>query len=151
MEVELAPVAYEDKSVLANLLELYNHDMSEFYSELKIDGHGLFGYRHLDHYWTEEGRFPYFIRVDGDLAGFVLVRTELDVFQIAEFFVLHGLRRRGVGATAARIAFRNHPGRWEVWHATANRPAAVLWRSAVPATAERGESDSETVYRFEVT
>ncbi len=151
MDIALTLVAYEDKAVLANLLELYNHDMSEFYDELQVNEHGRFEYRWLDHYWTEAGRFPYLIRADGRIAGFVLVRDVDGVFQIAEFFVLRSFRREGIGAVAARMAFRKHPGRWEVWHASANGPAAVLWRSVVPADAVREEEGSETVYRFGVT
>jgi predicted acetyltransferase len=150
VDVTLTPVAYEDKPILARLLELYSHDMSEFYEDVRINQHGLFLYRHLDHYWTEEGRYPYLIRVDDRIAGFVLVREVEAVFQIAEFFVLRNLRRTGVGAVAASAAFHKHPGRWEVWHAASNKPAAAFWGAVVPAAAVRADEGSEVVYRFEV-
>ena len=149
MEVTLTLAPYEDKPVLARLLELYNHDMSEFYEELRVSEHGLFQYRYLDHYWTEEGRYPYLIRAGGKIAGFVLVRQVDGVFQVAEFFVLRYFRRAGIGAMAAGAAFQKHPGNWEVWHASSNAPAAALWRRVVPVTAARAEEGSEVVYRFE--
>ena len=49
-------------------------------ARLKEDGYGdvnddgAYGYRYLDHYWTEEGRYAYFIKVSGKLAGFVMIR-----------------------------------------------------------------------------
>ena len=144
----LAP--YEDKSLLANLLELYNHDMSEFYGDLRLNEHGRFGYRWLDHYWTDAERFPYLVRVDGMLAGFALVRIDKGVRQIAEFFVLRRFRRQSIATTASQMAFANHPGRWEVRHASANEAAAVLWQKAVPDSATRADEGTETVYRFEV-
>lgn len=29
------------------------------------------GYKYIDHYWTEEGRYPYLVIQSGKLAGFV--------------------------------------------------------------------------------
>lgn len=52
----------------------------------------------LDHYWTEAGRHPYFIRVDGTLAGFVLIREiAMAYYSVAEFFVMKKYRNQGVG------------------------------------------------------
>ncbi len=64
----------EEKSVLRNLLELYNYDFSEF-DHADLDAHGFYGYGRLDHYWTEPGRYRFLVRVDGKLAGLVLLRT----------------------------------------------------------------------------
>ncbi|HEY8415220.1 MAG TPA: hypothetical protein VIK99_05545, partial [Thermaerobacter sp.] len=55
---ELVPVAYEDKSVLANLMHLYKYDLSVYDDDPEdrdVNAHGLFTYRYLDHYWTEPG------------------------------------------------------------------------------------------------
>jgi hypothetical protein len=52
------------------MMELYNYDFSEF-SEDDINEYGYFGYPRIDDYWNEEGRHPFFIRVDGKLAGLV--------------------------------------------------------------------------------
>ncbi len=149
MNVSLHPATYDDKAVLARLLELYHHDMSEFYPQLEVNEHGLYQYQYLDHYWVEVDRYPYLIRGDGKLAGFVLVRRVAGLYQIAEFFVLRGLRGKGIGRRAAQLAFASHHGRWEIWHARSNTEGAALWRSVVPASAIREEEGSETVYRFE--
>jgi predicted acetyltransferase len=71
------------------------------------------------------------------LAGFVLVQRgsqvsgDMDVWDMAEFFVLRGYRRRRVGASAAREAWRRLPGRWEVRVINANRPAVDFWRRVI--------------------
>ncbi len=111
-----APIG--DKPVLRHLIELYLYDFSEFTGE-DVGDHGLFGYRYLDHYWTEPDRHPFFIRVGERLAGFVLVRKcpgddGDSESSIAEFFVMRKYRRRGVGRVAARRVFDMFPGRWEV-------------------------------------
>jgi len=56
----------------------------------------LYDYKYLDHYWTEEGRQPFVIRVDGKLAGFVLIRMmgtneHSQSIPVAEFFVMKKL------------------------------------------------------------
>ena len=118
MKAEIHPAALSDKPVLRNLLELCQHDYSE-YDDQDLDENGLFGYRWLDHYWTEPERHPFLVRVDGRLAGFVLVRQigtsqEQPVYSIAEFFILRKYRRRGVGRQAAWSVFDRLPGRWSI-------------------------------------
>ncbi|WP_206787740.1 hypothetical protein [Amycolatopsis sp. MtRt-6] len=77
MHVELTAVAEADKPVLANLLQLYQYDFSEI-RELDLTPHGTFTYRYLDPYFTESGREAYFITVDHTLAGFALLRNDVD-------------------------------------------------------------------------
>ena len=57
MNVDICEAYVEDKLILRGLMELCRHDYSEFNHE-DVDEHGLFGYNHLDHYWTESGRHP---------------------------------------------------------------------------------------------
>ncbi len=151
--ITLDPIAEAEKSVLAHLLELEAHDLSEYVDSLRVNEHGLFGYSYLDSYWTEAGRLPYFIRADGALAGFVLIRGFEDHCNLAEFFVLRSYRRSGIGLRAAAAAFASHRGRWELQHAEGNAPAAAFWERVV-SDAARGEIDRETLpdghvrYRF---
>src|SRR5262245_24282117 len=105
-EVRLAPATPEDAALPSNLLELYVHDMSEFFP-VQIGADGRFGYAKLPLYWSEsDRRFPFLIRSGERVAGFALVTRgspatddpgDLDV---AEFFVLRGYRRSGVGRQA---------------------------------------------------
>jgi predicted acetyltransferase len=67
-KIEVLKATLHDKPVLRNLMELYQYDFSEIEGEDAGD-FGLFGYRYLDHYWTESGRHPFLIKVDGKLAG----------------------------------------------------------------------------------
>ena len=152
-EVHLEPVAATDKAVLSRLLELCAHDLSEYLPDLRINEHGLFDYPYLDHYWTEEGRFASFIRADGAIAGFVMVRA-LDVgVSMAEFFVLRSHRRDGIGAFAARAVFSMPAGPWQVEHAARNAPAAAFWKRMIEEAAiGRIDCDSladgRVIYRF---
>ena len=99
MLVEVLDVSEEDRPVLRHLLELYRYDFSEF-DDADVGAHGEFGYRYLDHYWTDPERRPLLFRTAGRWSGFALVRTG-DPNDMAEFFVLRKYRRTGVGSEAA--------------------------------------------------
>lgn len=135
MTVTVEPVPYADKPVLRRMLELYMYDFTEF-TGADLGEHGEFGYRYLDHYWVENAgdqRFPFFIRVDGALAGFALVRLKGARYQMAEFFVLRKYRRTGAGRQAAKDVFARFRGEWEVWEIAANLPAQGFWRETIRA------------------
>jgi len=117
-------------------MELYSYDFSEFEPD-DVDEHGLYGYKYLDHYWTESGRYPFFIKVDGQYAGFVLV-TEFCVYAekagtktISEFFVMRKYRRNNVGSFAAKQIFNLFQGNWEVRVLNSNINAIPFWRKVI--------------------
>lgn len=150
--VSLEPVDFAHKPVLRRLLELYSHDFSEFTGN-DISEFGEFGYRYLDHYWTDgEDRHAFFIRADGRLAGFAMVRRIEVEWSMAEFFVLRKYRRAGVGSAAAITVFRRFPGRWFVHQLTANTPAQAFWRRVIgtlPVDSAEGTDAEGTWQRFE--
>ncbi|MEW6405005.1 MAG: GNAT family N-acetyltransferase [Chloroflexota bacterium] len=131
MDFDLTPASINDKSVLRNLLELCQHDYSEF-NQADVDEHGLFGYKYLDHYWTEQGRYAFLVRVAGQLAGFALVRQMDDAtHSMAEFFILRKYRRHGLGRRVAHRIFGMFPGAWSVSQEEGNLPAQAFWRRVI--------------------
>ncbi len=134
MNTELVPAEVQDKSVVANLLQLYLYDFSEF-AGWAINEHGLFDYSYLDHYWIEPDRHPFFVRVDGELAGFALIRTVsedgAEKNHLAEFFILRKFRRCGVGEAAGRQLFDRLSGVWSVAQMDKNVLAQRFWRRVI--------------------
>lgn len=133
MNVQIFEAAIEDKPVLRRLLELYLYDFSPF-DGCDVDEHGTFGYPYLDHYWTEAGRHPFFVRVDGKLAGLALVRQIDDdppCTEMAEFFIMRKYRGQGVGRQTATALFDRFPGRWRVGQETGNAPSQAFWRDVI--------------------
>ena len=160
--IELLPVTREQAPILANLLELYMHDFSEFVP-LNLEDDGHFGYPPLPLYWSDPDRHPFLLRVDRNLAGFALVKrgSEISgdhtVWDMAEFFVLRGHRRRGLGTLAAHEVFKHFPGSWEVRVMPANVPATLFWQRTIssftgstiqPADVERNRK-SWQLFSFE--
>ena len=134
--IEVIPARAEEEPILADLLELYAYDFSEF-SDLELGADGRFGYSSLPLYWAEPGRHPFLVRVDGKLAGLVLVKRGSEVsgnekvWDVAEFFVLRGYRRRGVGTQIAHEVWRRFPGMWEVRVMESNISASDFWAHAI--------------------
>ena len=136
VKLEVFAAAPDQELILANLLELYAHDFSEFHN-LELGPDGRFGYKHLSLYWREPGRYPFLVKVDGQLAGLVLVKRgeegsrDENVWDMAEFFVVRGYRRRGIGTGVAHEVWRRFPGRWQVRVMEANRAAHRFWTQAI--------------------
>jgi predicted acetyltransferase len=134
--ISLDPATQDERGVLRNLLQLYVYDWSELLS-LDVGADGRFDDYPLDVYWTEAGRHPFLLRVNGELAGFALVseRSRLtgatDLFDMAEFFVLRRYRRRGVGFAAACAVFDRFKGPWEVRQRKDNADATAFWRKVI--------------------
>jgi predicted acetyltransferase len=160
MQVELLTAGVSDKPVIANLLQLYLHDFTDF-AGWAINEHGLFDYPWLDYYWRDPDREPFLMRVDGELAGFALVHTSgaggKRVHHLAEFFVLRKFRRKGVGEVAARHLFDRMPGVWSVAQIDPNIAAQHFWRKVVHrytggAFTERHDDDrGRVIQEFDTT
>lgn len=134
--VEVIPATREQEPILANLLELYIHDFSELL-DAKLGPDGRFGYPRLRLYWSEPGRHPMLVKAAGRWAGFALVKRgseisgDPDVWDMAEFFVLRGYRRQGVGTQIAQDVWRQFPGRWQVRVMQSNIAAQLFWERAI--------------------
>lgn len=130
-QMELVPVQAEQKEILRNLLEKYMYEFSQ-YELCDVNALGLYDYPYLDYYWTEKNRWAFFIKVDGKLAGFVMVNDfpeadEPTDYSLSEFFVLYKYRRSGVGRWAAKEAFNRFHGRWQLRRHPHNLPSVHFW------------------------
>ena len=123
---------------MANLLELYAHDFSEFF-EIELGEDGRFGYKDLPLYFRQPNRRAFLVRVDNKLAGLVLVKRGLGlsagkiVWDMAEFFVVRRYRRRGIGTYVAHEVWRQVPGLWEVRVMESNHTAHLFWAHTISA------------------
>lgn len=136
-QVAIEQATPADAALLANLLELYIHDMSEVFP-VEPGPDGRFGYPKLALYWSEpEKRLAFLIRAGTKTIGFALVTRgspatdDPDVLDMAEFFVLRRHRRGGCGRRAAALLFDRLPGRWIVRVSEGNLGALLFWESII--------------------
>lgn len=142
----LVPIAGDDAPILLNLIELYVHDFSEYVPH-DLKPSGRFEIPLADPWLTSAAHFPFFIRQADVLCGFALVRRgsrtrdDADAMDVAEFFVVRGARKRGLGRQVAHQLFGRFPGRWEIRVHVSNGTALKFWRgvadSWVGGAAER--------------
>jgi predicted acetyltransferase len=130
VQIEVIPATPEQMPVIDNLIQLYAHDFSEF-QDIELDSNGRFEYTPLPLYWTDPNRHPFLVKVDGKPAGFVLVKQEGGVWDMAEFFIVRGCRRHGVGTAVAHEVWKRFPGEWEVRVMQANQAALGFWERAI--------------------
>jgi predicted acetyltransferase len=139
----LEPASAGDAGLLANLLELYIHDLSDVFP-VELGADGRFGYAKLPLYFSEPARrFPFLLRQAGRVAGFALVTRgsplsdDPDVLDVAEFFVMRRYRRADVGRRAAFALWDHMPGSWIVRVSEGNRPAVPFWSRIVREYSDR--------------
>lgn len=126
----------QKKSVLRQLIELYEYDFSEF-NDRDVNEYGLYDYKYLDHYWTDADRHPYFIMVDNRYAGFALINNHCyllkddQAYSVAEFFIMRKYRRKGIGMDSAQQIFNLFKGNWEVLQHGNNDPSKYFWRKVI--------------------
>ncbi len=134
--VELIEVAESEKSVLFNIFEKYFYEFSQW-EKSDVEDDGLYHYEWLDCYFTEENRFPYLIKVDGKLAGLVMVSDYPEVpeeptdFCLSEFFVMHKYRLCGVGREAVFRVLDKHHGKWQLKCHPHNIASVKFWNNVI--------------------
>ena len=167
-EVEIAVAGLDERPLLANLLQFYMHDFSEYWAgevigELEDDGR--FEDYPLDSYWNEPDRIPLLFRLHGRPVGFALLNRWGHIGEpvdrnMSEFFVVRKHRGGGIGQAAAQAIFSRYPGAWEVAVARRNPRALPFWRRGItsyPCARDVVEIDVDNeiwngqVFRFRVT
>lgn len=140
MQMTLQKAGIDAKPIIANLLELYEHDftgITPFEEAKDVDESGRYGYKYLDDYWSDPSRYPFIIRVYDKIAGFVFVNLNHEegkapnTHGISEFFVMKKYRNKGVGEEVARQIFDMFPGKWQIGQTNGNIPAQNFWRKVI--------------------
>ncbi len=134
MKIEIETVLLEQQDTFAQLMNLYNYDFTEYNNDdVKETGY-FYGYYGI---WTDD-RNHLFIRVDGNLAGFVVVKDggykyldDKNSHNIDEFFIMKKYRRNGVGSYVAKTVFDMFKGAWEVCQMQNNMPARKFWKTVI--------------------
>ena len=138
MNIQIERVTLERKRAFTQLINLYqfNHDFTEYIND-DIPENGHF-YGDSDYYLTNDKAHNFFIRVDGKLAGFVIIvdggclyLDDANAHNIDLFFVTKKYRRNGVGRFAAKTAFDMFKGKWEVCQMQTNIVAQKFWKSVI--------------------
>jgi len=133
MNIQVVKSGIEEKSIIDDLMQLYLPELGDH----EKNKSGRYEYKYLDNYWKEPNRHPFFIKVDENVAGFVLVdekdfNAEPDYpLGITEFFVLKEYRKQAVGEKVAQEIFGIFQGRWSIREKEDNKSAQEFWRKVI--------------------
>ena len=140
--VHLELVTDQSRPVVESLLQLYIHDLSQFRLS-RPDPVGRFN--HDERYavfFSNPDRRAYLFRDESGPVGFGLIRGLHETRRLmAGFFVVRGVRRRGVGHDAALAMLRRYPGVWEIPFQEENAGAARFWREVAESAVGREWSE----------
>lgn len=103
--------------------------LKDYLIEVHHGGDGQYPW--LDSYWQKPNRYPYFIKADGNIAGFALVNEhsliEVGVKNLSEFYIKPEFRRNEIGKQAAFLIWDLFPGKWEGRQIKENTKAHEYW------------------------
>lgn len=137
-KINLHKAQIKDHPVLQNLARFYVYDMSRYCGFLpgwRCPETGLYESYDLTKYFTKEHHYPFIIRVNGELAGFILMNNiatspEVD-WNISEFFIMAKFQRHGIGQAVAKKIWKKFPGNWEVSVIPQNKRGLNFWRKTI--------------------
>ncbi|HAT7072039.1 TPA: GNAT family N-acetyltransferase [Legionella pneumophila] len=162
----ITPANLADYPTIQNLARFYVYEMSGECglksSDWACPADGLYESFDFKHYFTEPNRKAYIVKVDEEIAGFVLLyQTDMQSnakWNMGEFFILARFQRRGIGQLVAQQIWQAHPGFWEVTVIPENKRALQFWRKAIRSAVnsnfveeiklKEGRADPDQPYRI---
>ncbi|WP_277761681.1 GNAT family N-acetyltransferase [Pseudomonas sp. A34-9] len=133
--IELHSAPRDELEIIENLMQFYMYDFSEWLP-LKLADHGFFSIQPKTDYWRQPATRPFLIRVDGELAGFVTVDSEIHIagadHNIGNFFIARRFRGQGVAQFVISALLSRIGGQWQIFHIDANLPAQRFWAGLIP-------------------
>jgi len=134
-EIKFIAASIEDYPVIQNMASYYSYDMSEYMGwAQQNDGMQSVGMDYKK-YWVAENTFPFIIKIQDELVGFVIVDNNVsdlsNNFNIAQFFILRKFKGKGIGRYVAFQCFDKFFGKWEVFVMPGNEGAYRFWRKII--------------------
>lgn len=133
-DIKLITALIDDYPIIQNMARFYVYDRSA-YMGWSCPETGLFECIDFKHYFTDEGKHAYLIRVNDELAGFVLLdKTQLIEsvdWNMGEFFILAKFQKQGVGTYIAKQIISTIKGKWSVGAMPENIKAVRFWRKVI--------------------
>lgn len=139
LKIDLIPAFMSDYSIIQNLGRFYIYELSRFcgipYQSFKCPENGLIEFDDQKKYFMDKNHKAFVIRVDDELAGFVLVDisdvTHKSDYFLSEFFIMAKFQGRGVGKEVAVKLFDYFKGTWALGVIPENTGALAFWRKVV--------------------
>ncbi len=151
MNIEISSIDKRQKKTLFNIYQLYIYELARYFdAALNMDGLFSFNRGHLEKYWDKKGvHWPYFIHVNGELAGFCLLRKypyNDQRYDIEQFFVLSRYQGQGIGSSVFNLLLEQYPGKWQIRVMEANLPALEFWTKCIAKKTTKSSRELEVEF-----
>lgn len=151
--IKLIPASLNEYSIIQNMARFYVYDMSE-YLGWGMPEDGLYECIDFKKYWQTDDAFPFLIRDDKELIGFVIIDKKGSEpstdFNMAQFFILRKFTKKGLGRYIAHLCFDKFQGSWEVMVIPGNEGAYRFWRSIINEyTSQKFSEDTRQIPHLE--
>ena len=134
LRTALIPATIEHYLIIQNMARFYVYDRSK-YMGWECPETGLYECIDFKHYFETPGEHAYLIRINNELAGFVLLdKMQLTApcdWNMGEFYIVAKFQSQGIGNQIAREIFSLYPGRWSVAAMPENLGAVNFWRKII--------------------
>jgi len=131
MNIEITQIYKDQKELFLNLYNFYLYDLSEYTGD-ELRDEGMFDPTNTYLYLERSELFPYFIKKNGRIIGFVLVCSPPFVdenidFAIQELFVLRKYRGKNIAKQAVQLVLGTLEGIIRVEQLKLNNSAVRFW------------------------
>lgn len=153
LKPQLVPATNADYPVIQNLARFYVYDMARYCGfisdEWACPADGLYECYDFKTYFEDTSKQPFLIKVDHEIAGFVLLNKEgtsaTTQWNMGQFFILSKFQRSGIGKLMAEAVWNSHPGTWEISVIPENTAALHFWRKTIAAFTKGNYSEEVKV------
>lgn len=138
-QLQLSPATLNDYPTIQNMARFYVYDLSRecgFISQdWALPSDGLFESFDFKNYFEEPTRRTFLIKVNEELAGFVLLNQVCTapetLWNMGEFFIIAKFQSKGIGHKVAFQIWDQFPGKWEVSVIPENKSALKFWQRTI--------------------
>lgn len=132
MKVEIELINKERIKILERLLQLYLHDISQYF-QMDLDSNtGLYEYDSLKKYFDNSNNYAYIIKNDNKLAGFMLIDTDDESnFIVQEMFVLNNYKGNNIGKNSISLLLKKYKGNWIIKSLPGSIKAEIFWTKTI--------------------
>jgi predicted acetyltransferase len=132
--IKILPVTPVEYPIIQNMARFYVYDMSR-HMGWAFPENGTLDCIDFKHYVEKPENKAFLIRVNNELAGFVLLDKKqlsdrID-WNMGQFFLAAKFQGKGISQAVAREVFKTHPGKWSVAAMPENIKAVKFWRKLI--------------------
>lgn len=130
--MKLKNINKNERKILENMLQLYLHDISNYFLIDFNSRSGLYEYDDLNKYFDNSGNTAFFMQSDNDdIVGFILLDKVDNGLSIQEIFVLNNYKNKNIGAEAVNTLFDTFKSNWTIKALPCSDPAQKFWERTI--------------------